>query len=165
MLISAVLGLGLAGFLSLSRNSLQLSQRTLFLYDATNLAEAGLEEALYCFFQVTSGVAPSTAWAGWTISGTDAMRTLPSFNRDQNGVGTVKVFARGYDTTSAVPLVISQATILPFDRSPPIVKVLRLGLQQSGVFINGVAGLRGLSLKGQPVIDSFNSNPSGNPNG
>lgn len=165
MLFAVVLGAGLVGYLALSTNSLRLAHRTLFLSDASNLAEAGLEEALYCFNQLNSGVGVNTAWAGWTLSGTDAMRTLSPFNRDQNAVGTVKVFVRGYDTTNATPFVISQATILPFDGSPPIVKVLRIGLLQAGTFVNGIVGLNGLSLKGQPLIDSFNSNPSGSPTG
>jgi hypothetical protein len=165
MLISAVLGIGLVGYLALSRNALKLAHRTLFTNDAANLAEAGLEDALYCFNQLNAGVALNTAWSGWTLAGGNATRTLPSFNRDQSAVGTVKVFVRGYDATSASPFVISQATIVPFDGSPPIVRVMRIGLLQAGVFINGVVGLNGLSLKGQPVIDSFNSNPSNSPTG
>ena len=30
----------------------------------------------------------AAAWSGWTVSGTTAKRTLPPFNRDQNGLGT-----------------------------------------------------------------------------
>lgn len=165
MLISAVLGIGLVGYLALSTNALKLSHRTLFTNDAANLAEAGLEEALYCFNQLNAGVAQNTAWSGWTLASGNATRTLPSFNRDQRAVGTVKVFVRGYDATIASPFVVSQATIVPFDGSPPIVRVMRIGLLQAGVFINGVVGLNGLSLKGQPVIDSFNSNPINSPTG
>lgn len=165
MLISAVLGIGLVGYLALSRNALKLSHRTLFTNDAANLAEAGLEDALYCFNQLNAGVAQGTVWSGWTLASGNATRTLPSFNRDQQAVGTVKVFVRGYDTTVTDPFVVSQATIVPFDGSPPIVRVMRIGLLQSGVFINGVVGLKGLSLKGKPLIDSFNSNPINSPTG
>lgn len=165
LLIAVAVALGLVGYLSLSKTALNLSHRTLFVNDAGNLAEAGLEDALYSFNQMNAGVALNTAWTGWTFSGSNVMRTLPTFNRDQNAIGTVKVFVRGYDSSVAIPFVISQATITPFDGSAPLVKVLRLGLKQSGVFINGVVGLGGLSLKGQPLIDSFNSNPTNNPAG
>lgn len=165
LLIATALAVGLVGYLTLSKTALKLSQRTLFVSDAGNLAEAGLEEALYCFNQMNAGVAPATAWSGWTLAGSTARRTLPQFNRDQNGIGTVKVFVNSYDSGAADPFVIAQATITPFDGGAPVVKILRLGMMQAGVFINGLVGLNGLTLKGQPVIDSFNSNPTNSPTG
>lgn len=165
LLIAAVLGIGLVGYLSLSKTALKLAQRTLFVNDASNLAEAGLEEALYAFNQMNTGVATATAWSGWTLSGANATRTLPTFNRDQNGIGTVKVFVSGYDGSSSAPYVISHATITPFDRSAPIVRIVRIGMEASGVFVNGLVALSGLTFKGQPVIDSFNSNPTNSPTG
>jgi hypothetical protein len=160
LIIAAVLGVGLVSYLQLSRTALKLSTRTIFINDADNLADLGLEEAIYCFGQMTSGVAATTAWSGWTFTGVTAKRTLPSFNRDQNGVGVVKVWVSCYDGSDTGPTVISQATITPFDGGAPIVRVHKITMQQGGVFINGVVGLAGLSLKGQPVIDSFNSNPT-----
>src|SRR5690349_12491951 len=112
LLIATVLGIGIVGYLMLSRTALKLSHRTLFVNDASNLAEAGLEEALYCFNQTNAGLAPATAWSGWTLSGTTARRILPQFNRDQSGVGTVKVFVNDYDGATN-PYVVSQATITP----------------------------------------------------
>lgn len=165
LILAAILGAGLVGYLRLSSTALKLSQRTLFGYDAANLADAGLEEALYSFNRTNAGVAAATAWAGWTLSGSTARRTLTQFNRDQNGVGTVKVFVNDYDNGGGNPYVVSQATITPFDGGAPIVRIVRIGLKQSGVFINGIVGLNGLSLKGQPLIDSFNSNPTNSPTG
>ncbi|MSU50999.1 MAG: hypothetical protein EXS37_18225 [Opitutus sp.] len=160
-----MLGVGLVSYLQLSKTALKLSHRTLFVNDAGNLAEAGLEQALYCFNQMNAGVGAATAWAEWTLSGATARSTLTQFNRDQNAIGTVKVFVNSYNSGAADPFVLSQATITPFDGGAPIVKVLRIGMKQAGVFINGVVGLAGLSLKGQPVIDSFNSNPTNSPTG
>lgn len=165
LLLATVLGVALVGYLMLSKTALKLSHRTLFVNDASNLAEAGLEEALYCFNQVSAGLAKTTAWADWTISGSTARRTLPQFNRDQNGIGTVKVFVNDYDNGGGNPYVISQATITPFDGGAPIMRVMRIGLKQSGNFINGLVALHGLDLKGQPYIDSFNSNPTNSPTG
>lgn len=165
LIIAAVLGVGLVGYLALSLSALKLSQRTFYVSDAGNLAEAGLEEALYCFNLMDAGTSAANAWTGWTITGLNAKRTLTPFNRDQSAIGTVKVFVKGYDGNDTDAYIISQATIMSFDRSPAIVKVLRLGLKQSGVFTNGVVGVAGLTLKGQPVFDSFNSNPSGSPTG
>lgn len=165
LLLAAVLGIGLVSYLALSNTALKLSHRTLFVSDAGNLAEAGLEEALYCFNQVNAGAAATTAWSGWTLSGSTARRTLPQFNRDQNALATVKVFVNGYDSGGADPFVVAQATITPFDGTAPIVKILRIGMAPGGIFINGIVGLKGLNLNGQPLIDSFNSNPTNSPTG
>jgi hypothetical protein len=161
LLFATVIGLGLVGYLALSQSALKLAQRTLYLGDAGNLAEAGLEEALYCFKQLDAGTTVADAWTGWIRSGANATRTLAPFNRDQNAIGTVKIFVKGYDGADADAYIISQATIATFDRSPAIVKTLRIGLKQSGIFNNGAVGLGGLKLNGQPTFDSFNSNPSG----
>jgi hypothetical protein len=166
LLLAAVIAIGLAGYLTLSRTSLGLAHRTFFANDAANLAEAGLEEAIYCYNQMSTGTAPATAWTGWTFDHANAMRTLPPFNRDQHAIGVVKVYVHGYDGTDSAPYAISQATITPFDRIPPIVKILQIGLKQTGgYFTNGVVGVGGLTLKGQPIIDSFNSNPTNSPTG
>ena len=166
MLLASVIALGIAGYLNLSRNSLKLAQRSFFANDAGNLAEAGLEEAIYCFNLMGSGATVATAWGGWTLSGANAMRTLPPFNRDQNAVGIVKVFVHGYNGTDSNPYVIAQATITPFDGSAPMVKVQQFILKRNtGFTINGVVGLNGLTVKGSSIFDSFNSNPAGNPSG
>ena len=95
-----------------------------------------------------------------------AMRTLTPFNRDQNAIGTVKVYVHGYDGTNSAPYVISQATITPFDGSAPIVRVLQLSLQKNvGTAANGLVALSGLTLSGASFADSFNSNPTNSPIG
>ena len=161
MLVAAAIAIGLVGYLNVGRTSLKLAHRTFFAHDASSLAEAGLEESIYCFKQMNSGMTPATAWAGWTISGANAMRTLPPFNRDQNAIAIVKIYVKGYDGSDPSPYVISQATITPFDGSPPIVKIQRADFKLDGYSINGIVARNGLTWKGQASADSFNSNPRG----
>ena len=166
MVLSVVIGAALLGYLHLSRTSLKLAHRTYFASDAANLAEAGLEEALYCFNLMGAGTAPAAAWAGWTLAGTAAMRTLPPFNRDQNGVGIVKVYVQGYDGSNATPFVLVRAAITPFDGGAPVVKLLHCPLKtNTGYSMNGIVALNGLTMKGQTIADSFNSNPTNSPTG
>ena len=166
MLLAAIIGISLVSYLSLGRTTLKLSHRTFFANDAANLAEAGLEQAIYSFNLMGGGAAPATAWSGWTISGTNAMRTLTPFNRDQNAIGTVKIYVKGYDNSDAAPYVISQATITPFDGGAPIVRVLQLRLQKNNAAAaNGLVALNGLTFTSDSFADSFNSNPSNSPAG
>ncbi len=165
MLLAFAIGAGMVGYLRLSNRTLVFAQRALFLKNAEALAEAGLEEALYSFRQVNAGQSLTTAWTGWTISGADASRTLPTFNCDQNAIGTVKVYVTNYTGAAAAPVVFAQAAIGPFDGSAPVVKTLRIKLRATGQAPVGIIALNGLSWAGQTTADSFDSNPSDNPAG
>jgi hypothetical protein len=165
MLFAAGLALVLGSYLALGRTTLKVAHRSYLANDAANLADAGLEEALYCFNQMAAGATPTVAWADWTLSGTNAMRTLPTFNRDQNAIGTVKVCVIGYDGSNLTPLVISQATLTPFDGSAPISKTVRITLKGGGAPVYGIVALHGLTLSKAAFADSFDSNPSKSPTG
>jgi hypothetical protein len=166
MLFAAGIALVLGSYLTLSRTSLKVAQRTFFANDAANLAEAGLEEALYCFKQMEAGTAAATAWNGWTFSGANAMRTLTPFNRDQNAIGVTKIYVKGYDGTDAAPYVIAQATVTPFDGGAPIIKTVHLVIRRSATTLaHGLVALTGLDLNNSAFADSFNSNPSASPTG
>lgn len=166
LLFAAGLALVLGSYLSLSRTSLKLAHRTFFANDAANLAEAGLEEALASFNLMTAGTAPATAWTGWTISGSNAMRTLTPFNRDQNAIGVTKVYVKGYDGSDAAPYVIAQATVTPFDGGAPVVKTVHLAITLSaGTNPHGLVGLEGVSMAGGTSADSYQSNPTNSPTG
>lgn len=165
LLFSAVLGVALVSYLSLSRNALQVARRTLYVTDATNLAESGLEEALYCFKQAATSAGAVTAWTGWTISGKNALRTLDSVDRNQHAIGTVKVYVKGYSGGDTDPYVIAQATITPFDGSKPIVKVLRINLGMDCFFANGLVGINGISINKSGSSLSYDSNPTDSPTG
>jgi len=108
MLFAVGLAIVLGSYLSLSRTTLKLAYRISFAQDATNLAEAGLEEALYCFNLMGSGKSATTVWSDWTLKGADAMRTLPTFNLDQSAIGIVKVYVTDYAGSGGTSKVIAQ---------------------------------------------------------
>jgi hypothetical protein len=161
MIIAAVIGVGLSGYIRLSANSLRLAQRTAYLNDVANLAEAGLEEAAYCFRRMEAGIAVNTAWSGWTVAGNNAAITLPPFNRNLTAIGIVKVYVAGYNGAVTIPEVYSQATIAPLDGSPPVTKTLKLGLKKKGAYNAAIITRASADLGAHSVVDSFNSNPTG----
>jgi hypothetical protein len=166
LLFAAGLALVLGSYLSLSRTSLKVAHRTFFANDAANLAEAGLEEALACFNLMAAGTAPATAWTGWTISGANAMRSLPPLNRSQNAVGLIKVYVKGYDGSDAAPYVVAQATVTPFDGGAPVIKTVHLVIRRTAATLaHGLVALNGLTLNNSTYVDSYISNPSGSPTG
>ncbi len=165
MLFAIGIAIVLGSYLALGRTTLKVAHRSYFANDATNLAEAGLEEALYRFNLMGTGTAVATAWTGWTISGANASYTLPTFNRDQNAVGVVKVYVIGYNGSTSVPMIISQATITPFDGGAPVMKTVQLELNYDFAPHYGLVALSGLTFNNTAFADSFNSNPSNSPTG
>lgn len=166
MLFAAGLAVVLGSYLALSRTTLKVAHRTFFANDATNLAEAGVEEALYCFNQMAAGTAVATAWSGWTFSGANAMRTLTPFNRDQNAVGVTKIYVKGYNGTDAAPYVVSQAVVTPFDGGAPVIKTVHLVIRRNAATVgHGIVALNGLTMSSATFADSFISNTLGTPLG
>lgn len=165
LLFATALGLGLAGYLAIARNTLVTAQRTFFVRDALGLAESGLEEAIDCFRQMDTGVSTATAWAGWTFDGSNATRTLAPFDREGRALATVKIHVRGYDGSSPTPLVIAQATLVPFDGSTPVSRVVQITLEKQSYFLRALVALQGLTFSGQASTDSYNSNPTGSSTG
>jgi hypothetical protein len=166
MLFSMGIAVVLATYLTLSRTSLKVAHRAFFANDAANLAETGVEEAFYCFNLMSAGTTAATAWSGWTIASTNAMRTLPTFNRDQKAVAVVKVYVKGYDGSDAAPYIVSQAVITPFDGTAPIIRTVHLALRRNnGTLGHGLVALNGLTMNNSTYADSYDSNPSDSPTG
>lgn len=165
MLIAIAVGAGLVGYLKLSYTALKLSQRTFYSNCASNLAEAGLEQAIYCYRQLATGTSAATAWSGWTISGTTAKFTLPTFNCSQQAVGIVEVFVSGYDGSAATAAIYSQAVITPLNGSPAITETLKVALKGRGAYQAAIATSNSLSLGSNSTVDSFTSNPTSTSDG
>lgn len=161
MLVATAISVGLVGYINLSRNALKLSQRTYYVNCAANLAEAGLEEAVYCFRLMDGGTSIATAWSGWSLSLSNASLTLPSFSCGPSAVGVVKVYVVGFDGTLALPSVMAQAKITPIDGSPPITKSYKVAMKKRGAYNAAIITYNNLTLGSQTTVDSFNSNPSG----
>lgn len=166
MLFAVGMALVLGSYLTLSRTTLKVAHRSYFANDAVNLAEAGIEEALHCYSLMSNGTAPATAWSGWAFSGANAKRTLPSFNRDQNGVGVVKVYVKGYDGSDAAPYIISQAVVTLFDGGKPVIRTVQLALRrQTGTGGHGLVARNRLTLSNAAYADSYLSDPTGSSTG
>ncbi len=163
MLLSAIIALSLGTYVNLSLNSLKLANRTFYNNAAMNLAETGAEEPLWCFNQVTAGVAVATAWAGWTITpnGTDgtATRTFTDFTLAANTTGSVKVYVDHYNPTGSVePKVIALATITIPNGGATLGKEIEVTLQRRSLFATGLVAKESISFSGNnATVDSWNS--------
>lgn len=164
LILSAIIGISLASYLQLGRNSLTVANRALYNNAAMNLAENGLEEAMYSINRLIADSTYSWTGDGWTAVGTTAMRrewTGTTF--DQNATGRVRVYVYNYDG-SAAPRIVARSTVtLGGAASAPIEKWVEVQLRRTSKFANGLVAKETINFNGSPQIDSWNSDPDNNP--
>ncbi|MBI3887267.1 MAG: hypothetical protein HY302_16300 [Opitutae bacterium] len=165
LLLAAIIGVALVSYLKLTTSSLQQAQRTFLGTGAMNLAEVGLEEAIYAFNSVDN-TSLATAWAGWTlndaVSPKTAARNFTGFTPGQNSTGLVKVYVEAYDGVGTAPVVVSKSIVTP-DTGPVITRVIKVTLRKRGLFSNGLVARNNITWSGHPLADSWNSDPDNDP--
>ncbi len=161
LIITAIIGISLASFIQLSRTGLNISNRAFYNNAGINLAETGLEEAMWSVNkQITNS---SAAWASWTISGVNASRKWTGFTFDQNTTGIVRVYVNNYNGGGGNPKLVARATITP-PVGNPIEKWIEVTLRKRSKFANGLVAKDSIRFSGNNAsVDSWNSDPDGNP--
>lgn len=157
MLLCAIIGISLASYLQLSRNSLTISNRALYSNAAMNLAENGLEESMYNINQMVAD--PSWTWTGWTPDGSsNARRKWTGYTFDQNATGEVRVYAFNYLGVSAPKFVARSIITLGGASSRTIEKWVEVQLRKTSKFSNGLVAKESLRFNGNNAsVDSWNS--------
>ncbi|MES1194279.1 MAG: hypothetical protein ABUL65_00200, partial [Opitutus sp.] len=111
LILCAVIGISLASFIQLGRTGLNISNRAFYNNAGINLAETGLEEAMWSVNKQT--LDSSAAWTSWSTSGGNASRKWTGFTFDQNTAGIVRVYINNYNGASGTPKLVARATITP----------------------------------------------------
>lgn len=97
LLLSAIIAVSLARYMNLARTTMTISNRALYSNAAMNLAENGLEEAMYSINKKIDASSYSWLTDGWSVSPSstaDVRRALPSsgtYSFDQNATGIVRL--------------------------------------------------------------------------
>lgn len=173
MLLAAIIGISLVSYLKLANNSLKQAQRTFYSNSGMNLAEVGLEEAISCFNQLDNTTV-ALAWPSpWTLNSTAynattspttpyARRTFTGFTPGPGTSASVKVYVHYYDGTNAAPTIVAKSTITDnTNQSPPITKYIEVTLRKRSLFANGLVARQNVTWVGQPMADSWDSDPDG----
>lgn len=169
MLLASIISISLASYLRLSINSLKLADRSFYSTSALNLAELGLEEALYCLNQLDNVSTPASAWSSsvtgitWTIASDNSVRaTLTPAAPGPGYTAVVKVYCTHFNP-SGTPVVVSRAILTPL-RGPPLEKWLEVTLRKRSLFANGMVARNTIIWNGgNPTADSWNSDDDNNP--
>ena len=160
MIMCAVIGISIASYIKLGQTSQTISNRALYNNGAMNLAENGMEEAMYSINQLVAN--PTYAWPNWTSanSGVDAQRKWTGYTFDQNATGNVRVYVAHANGVLA-PVILARSTVtLGGVTSAPIEKWIKITLAMTSKFANGLVAKNTISFSGNnATVDSWNSDP------
>lgn len=154
LIFSIVIAVSLSSYINLGRTNMTLSNRAFYANAAVNLAETGLEQAMWSINKAVDGDAG--AWTGWTASGNHAWRNFTGFNFDANSTGHVRVYVQNH-TLGVSPVIIARSSITPYN-SGPIEKWIMVRLSKRSQFANGLVAKNNLSFSGgNATVDSYDS--------
>ncbi|HEY0863793.1 MAG TPA: G8 domain-containing protein [Lacunisphaera sp.] len=166
MIMCAVIGISIVSYINLGRASQNISNRALYNNGAMNIAENGMEEAMYSINKMVADDTYSWTGDGWTSanSGEDAQRRWTGYTFDQNATGVVRVYVRHADGARA-PIILARATVtLGGVTSAPIEKWIKVQLAMTSKFANGLVAKNTISFSGTNAsVNSWNSDPDNDP--
>lgn len=151
LLFSLVIAISLGSFLQISTTASKLSYRTFYQGVAMNIAESGLEQALWEINKDSS-----YAWSGWDDAGGGAYRKSFTMEGVEGGATTaVKVYAK----SGANAYVVARAIVTP-PTGAPIEKWIKVTLTKKSRYSVGGLGRKGIVANGNQVeMASWNSDP------
>jgi hypothetical protein len=155
LLLATGLAIAIGSYLSIARTNLKISGRAFHNNSAMNLAETGLEEALWSINRNLEG--NTAAWTGWTLAGSQATRTFGPVDLGQNTEGYTRVHVSNTTTSGSAPVIAVKASVIP-NHQAPIEKWVTVVLRKRSKFANGLVAKETIIFKGNNAsVDSWNS--------
>ena len=157
------LGIAVGSYLALSSRSAQFSNRFLQRERAQQLAQVGLEEALWALNQNTWNGSGPQGTTAWTISGANRMATLTYALENPAATGRVALVVANYASTGpAWPTVTSNATVT-LAGGEVFTKSVQATTGPAPLFTNAIASAESyVSFIAAGTVDSWNSDPDNN---
>jgi hypothetical protein len=152
LLLTIILIIGLSvflgSFLKIAMGTIKLSDRTFYSNGCVNLAEAGLEEALYAL--------NNADWTGWTSSGGNMSKAIYNISMGRGATGTVKVRINNY-ATSLTPTVVAEGRA-NLSTGPDVIKQVEIEASTKSFWANGIVAKDTVTFSGGPgYVDSYDS--------
>jgi len=151
LILGTAIALAIGSFITVTINAVRMSHRSYYSNSSLDLAEAGLEEALYAL--------NNDDWTGWSThsSGSDnKFRTLPSVDLGQGATGAVAVLIQNA-TTAKQPTIIAEGKTTPVN-GPPIIKQILCIVGRRSHWGSGLVAKEEVTFSGgNGYVDSYSS--------
>jgi len=152
MCFSFVMAIALASYLTLCTRTLQLSSRNVNGGHSLELAETGMEEALWAMNN-----SATDHWSGWTFTGSTATKSLTGFSYDNGVTGTIALTVTNYNVTNASHTVTATGTTTMADGTTSS-RTLSSSSAIAPLFVNAVAATGGnVTFSSGGSADSYDS--------
>lgn len=152
LVLAAVTALVGSGFLVRAARESRLAARSFHQNSALNLAEAGLEEALWA--ANSSGF---TSANGWTVPADSASAYVKSVTTGlalQDATGAIYIRV---DSAATSAPTVTAAGVITIPNQPRIVKQLRLATTRSSLWSNGLVSKGAVTFSGAAGMDAYDS--------
>ncbi len=154
-----VLAIALSSYITMCYRSLQMSTRNANSGHSIELAETGMEEALWALH--------NNDWTGWTITNHTATKTLSGFTFDGSTTGAVSLSIANYDGTTGTRTLTVTGTATLSDGTTQS-RTLTSTSTQAPLFVNAIAAVGNTSttytgrvrFKSAGSVDSYDSTVS-----
>ena len=127
---TAVLGIAVAGYVALCSKTMSLSNRSLAVTSSLQLAEIGVEEAMWSF--------NNDDWTGWTISGNNATKQLTGLMSAQGASGSASITVENYSSTAPT---ITVNGISPMTGGAAVIRQIKATTKPAVLFNNAIAAI------------------------
>ena len=128
--LATVLAIALGSYLTVCYRTLALSSRSAQDTHSIELAETGMEEALWALNK--------NDWSTWTLAGTTATKTLSGFSFESGSTGTISLTVTSYDGSAGTRTVTVTGTTQATDGTS-VSRTLSSTSAQAPLFVNAVA--------------------------
>ncbi len=150
MCFATVLALSLGSYMTLCYRTLELSSRTMQSTRSLELAETGMEEALWSLNK--------NSWSDWSLSGTTATKTIGGFAFDNGATGSINLTVTNYNgSLSANRTVTVTGTVTQAD-GKVLTRTLTSESVKAPLFVNAIAATTGrVRFRSAGTVDSYDS--------
>lgn len=158
-----VMAIATASYFALCRSSYYNSTRQVRETKARELAQVGLEEALWALNQNTWSGSGPTSTTAWATVGANRSVTLDYGSLGQGATGQVTLTVANYASAGPTwPTITSAATVTLGDGST-VAKTLQAAAGPTPLFGNAIASVNSyVSFVTGGTVDSWNSDPDNN---
>jgi hypothetical protein len=146
---ATVLAICVGGYITLCYRTLEFSNRSMHSGRSVELAETGMEEALWALNK--------NQWDTWTISGSIARKTLSGFSYGNGTTGEVSIEIKSFDGSAGTRTVtvVGKTTLAD---GTVLQRTLTSSSERAPLFLNAVAGTTGrVKFKSGGTVDSYDS--------
>lgn len=149
MCFTIVLAVALGGYITVCYRTLEMSSRSLQGTRGIELAEIGMEEALWALNK--------NDWSTWTIVGTTATKTMCGFTYDNGVTGSIALTVTNFSGASGTRTVTVTGTTT-LANGEEISRTVTSTSSRAPLFVNAVAATTGrVRFRSGGAVDSYDS--------